>query len=73
MITSDAWRGKRYAVLGLARYLGGLWRLLLVLRIVPRPIRDALYDLFARYRYRWFGRLDVCAVPDAAQRARFID
>ena len=61
------------AVLGLARYLGGLWRLLLVLRIVPRPLRDGLYDLFARYRYRWFGRRDACAVPDAAQRSRFID
>jgi predicted DCC family thiol-disulfide oxidoreductase YuxK len=33
------------------------------LRLVPRAWRDALYDLIARNRYRWFGRLDVCIVP----------
>lgn len=57
----------------LAAYLGGPWRLLLAAYVVPRPIRDGLYDLMARYRYRLFGRYDRCLVPSAAARARFLD
>ena len=33
------------------------WPLLGALRLLPRPLRDALYAVVARYRYRWFGRL----------------
>ena len=58
--------------LRIASYLGGAWRLLAVLRIIPRPLRDVLYDAFARVRYRLFGRLDVCAVPPPEFRGRFV-
>jgi predicted DCC family thiol-disulfide oxidoreductase YuxK len=61
------------AALELARYLGGAWRLVQVLRVVPRPIRDGAYDLFARWRYRLFGRRAACRIPQAAERDRFID
>jgi predicted DCC family thiol-disulfide oxidoreductase YuxK len=61
------------AILWLARYLGGGWRVLNLIRILPQSLRDALYDVFARYRYRLFGRYESCALPDEAQRARFID
>ena len=61
------------AALRLVGYLGGAWRLLLVLYLIPVPIRDAGYDLFARYRYRLFGRLDTCAIPTPEVRARFLD
>jgi predicted DCC family thiol-disulfide oxidoreductase YuxK len=61
------------AALALARHLRAPWRWLRGLRIVPRPLRDAAYDLVARRRYRWFGRRDACLVPDAATRARFLD
>ena len=40
--------------------------------VLPRPVRDWLYDRLARNRYRWFGRRDTCMVPDAATRARFV-
>jgi predicted DCC family thiol-disulfide oxidoreductase YuxK len=40
---------------------------------VLRALRDPLYDLVARNRYRWFGRRDACFVPTAATRDRFID
>lgn len=52
---------------------GGAWRLAGALRVIPRPLRDAGYRLIARNRYRWFGRKDVCMVPDAAVAARFLD
>jgi predicted DCC family thiol-disulfide oxidoreductase YuxK len=49
------------------RILGQLprWRWTRVLRIVPSGLRDRLYDLIARNRYRWFGRLDVCMLPNS--------
>jgi len=49
------------AALGVARQLGGAWPLVSALVIVPRPIRDAVYDWIARNRYRWFGRTAACS------------
>jgi predicted DCC family thiol-disulfide oxidoreductase YuxK len=59
--------------LKVAEYLGGPWRLLLVLALIPRPWRDAMYEQFARRRYRWFGRLESCPLPSSDVRARFLD
>jgi predicted DCC family thiol-disulfide oxidoreductase YuxK len=60
------------AALALAEYLGGPWSLARILRVVPRPLRDWGYDLFARHRYRLFGRLGACRVPDPGVRGRFL-
>lgn len=60
------------AALRVARYLGGCWRLLLPLRVVPRPLRDAAYDLLARHRHRLAGAA-ACVVPTAEESARFLD
>ncbi|HYC75668.1 thiol-disulfide oxidoreductase DCC family protein [Brevundimonas sp.] len=46
-------------------------RRLAILKSVPRPVRDALYDLIARNRYRIFGRTQTCMVPSKSDRARF--
>jgi predicted DCC family thiol-disulfide oxidoreductase YuxK len=40
--------------------LGGAWKLLLIFRLIPRPARDWAYDLIARNRYRWFGKVGYC-------------
>jgi predicted DCC family thiol-disulfide oxidoreductase YuxK len=61
------------AAIRVARFLRGAWKLLGVVRIVPRPIRDYAYDVVARNRYRWFGRHDACIVPTPELRKRFID
>ena len=62
------------AALGLCRYLGWPWRWLGPLGLlVPRPLRDWVYDRVARNRYSWFGRRDACRVPTPALRARFLD
>jgi predicted DCC family thiol-disulfide oxidoreductase YuxK len=60
------------AALKVARHLRGAWPLLAAFLLVPRPIRDVVYDWVARNRYRWFGRRDACRVPTAALRSRFI-
>jgi predicted DCC family thiol-disulfide oxidoreductase YuxK len=52
--------------------LGGAWRLAFLCRICPRPLRDALYDLVARNRLRWFGARATCYVPDQSQADRFL-
>ena len=61
------------AALRLASYLGGAWKLFLVFHILPAPLRDFFYDLFARNRYRFFGKYDACMLPDAKVRSRFLD
>ena len=61
------------AVLRIAWHLRGAWRVLVVFRLVPRPFRDWAYDVFARHRYRMFGRLDACPIPPPEVRSRFID
>jgi predicted DCC family thiol-disulfide oxidoreductase YuxK len=61
------------AVLRIARGLGLPWRLASALWILPRPIRDAFYDWFARRRYRWFGRKDRCDIPPPEWKARFLE
>ena len=60
------------AVLRIVRYLGGAWPLVSVLRLAPAPIRNWAYDLFARHRYRMFGRYDACPLPPHEVRARFL-
>jgi predicted DCC family thiol-disulfide oxidoreductase YuxK len=54
------------------KYAGGPWRLLSTLRVVPRPLRDAVYGLIARRRYQWFGRKESCRVPGPHERERFL-
>jgi predicted DCC family thiol-disulfide oxidoreductase YuxK len=49
------------------------WHWTRALRRVPKPLRDAVYSLVARNRYRIFGKYDVCFVPDAAMRARVLE
>jgi predicted DCC family thiol-disulfide oxidoreductase YuxK len=61
------------AALRIAGYLGGWWRLFALIRWIPASLRDVPYKLFARSRYRLFGRLDRCWVPPEEHRRRFLD
>jgi predicted DCC family thiol-disulfide oxidoreductase YuxK len=60
------------AVLQILKQLGGFWSVVSWLRIIPRPLRDAIYNAVAQRRYRWFGKFDVCRVPTPEMRARFL-
>lgn len=53
--------------------LGGLYKTAVILLIIPKWLRDRVYRFVARHRYAWFGRRDVCRVPTADERARFLD
>lgn len=60
------------AALRIAQRLGGVWKLLSLFRIVPRSIRDWGYKLFAKNRYRLFGKKDSCMMPTPEIRERFL-
>jgi predicted DCC family thiol-disulfide oxidoreductase YuxK len=60
------------AVLLILKKLGGGWKLFYGLIIFPGPFRDWVYDVVAKNRYQWFGRKDVCMVPDERARKKFI-
>jgi predicted DCC family thiol-disulfide oxidoreductase YuxK len=49
------------------------WRWVGALRVLPGWLRDPVYNLVAKNRYKIFGRSDVCMMPDAAMRARVIE
>ena len=69
--------GKAYfrsdAPLRIARSLRFPWPLLYAFAVVPRFIRDRVYDAIAARRYRWFGRREACMVPTPGLRTRFLD
>jgi len=61
------------AALRVARSLNMPWPLLWVFILVPRVVRDAVYDWIARNRTIWFGKRDACRVSTAEERSRFIE
>jgi len=61
------------AALKVVAYLGGFWKIFLAAYVVPKPLRDYFYDLFARNRYRLFGKYDACMLPPPEVRSRFLD
>ena len=65
---------KSSAVLRVLRYLGGVWRPLgLLAAVVPRVVRDAVYDLIARHRHRLIRGAPACVIPTLEERGRFLD
>ena len=63
---------KSDAALMVLSHLPG-WNWVRVLRFVPKPLRDAVYNLVAHNRYRIFGKYENCFTPDAELRARVIE
>ena len=61
------------AILYLLQELGGIWSLARVGRVIPRWLRDRIYNLVARNRYRVFGKFEVCMMPEPRHRHKFLD
>jgi predicted DCC family thiol-disulfide oxidoreductase YuxK len=61
------------AALRLCQYLGGVWRAVSWLVVVPRPVRDRGYDFIARHRHRIVPGAPMCVLPSPEQRSRFVD
>lgn len=63
---------KSTAALRIVRQLSGLWPLLYIGMVIPRPLRDAVYDYIARHRYQWMGKAQACRTPIASDHERFV-
>ena len=73
LIDEDGIHTRSSAALRVARRLGFPYSLAAAAVLLPRPVRDAIYSLIARNRYRWFGRRDTCMTPSTELAARFLD
>lgn len=71
-ISNDRCYQKSTAALHVCRGLGGIWRILYLLIVIPRPLRDRFYNLVAKNRYKWFGKKDQCMIPSPEVRKRFL-
>ena len=67
----SVWRDSD-AMIRVGERCGGWGRVLSLIRLVPRPMRDWLHARIARNRYAVFGRGDICALPDRAPQARLV-
>lgn len=63
---------KSTAALRIVRQFSGAWPLLALFLLVPRSLRDILYDYVARHRYRLMGKAHTCRSPSATERDRFV-
>ena len=61
------------AILYLVTKLDGIWKLAVAGRVLPKPLRDSIYKIVARNRYRVFGKYESCLLPDPKHRDKFLD
>jgi len=66
-------RIKSDAILSILADLGGAYRLFSLFYVVPRFFRNRIYDEFARHRYGWFGKNEVCRIPTKKEMHKFLD
>lgn len=72
LITGDRYLVKSSAALTVLKELGGIFRIFYLFMILPKSLRDWVYDTIARSRYRIFGENNACMVPTPALRQRFL-
>lgn len=63
---------KSDGAIALAAHLPRPWRWLRVFHVIPRPLRDRMYDVVAKYRLKFFGTVSACRLPTPEQRVRFL-
>lgn len=72
VVAGDRCYTRSDAAVEVARRLRSPWPMMVVFRVVPRALRDAVYSWVARHRYRWFGKADRCMVPTGNLLERFL-
>ena len=72
LIEGDALFTRSTAALRIAKKLSGLWPLFYIFIILPKFLRDPIYNLIAKNRYKMFGKKDVCRLPRPQERAKFL-
>lgn len=72
LVEGESYYTKSSAALRIARHLSGGYPLLYGLMILPPFIRDRMYDVIAKNRYKWFGKRESCMVPTPELKAKFL-
>jgi predicted DCC family thiol-disulfide oxidoreductase YuxK len=73
LLENNSVKIKSEAALRIAKQLGGIYSLLYVFIILPKFIRNSVYDLIARNRYSWFGKQESCMIPTPELKRLFIE
>lgn len=60
------------AAIEIISVLGGIWKLSLILKVFPKFIRNPIYRVIARNRYKWFGKRDTCRMPTPNERLKIL-
>ncbi|WP_144510694.1 thiol-disulfide oxidoreductase DCC family protein [Bacillus sp. FJAT-22090] len=60
------------AALVICKQLNGGWKGFYLFKIIPKPLRDSMYKVIAKNRYKWFGKKDNCRIPTPDIRNRFL-
>lgn len=63
---------KSTAALKIMKEFGGFWWLTQIGYLLPQTIRDGIYDIVAKNRYKWFGKKDSCMIPTPELKAKFL-
>jgi predicted DCC family thiol-disulfide oxidoreductase YuxK len=71
-ISGEEYFLKSSALLHVLRELGGVWKLFYAFIIFPRPVRDLVYSIVAKTRYRIFGKRDTCIIPTPEVNRKFL-
>lgn len=72
LIHGDKYYLKSTGILKMLRELKGFWRIFYVFILVPRFIRDFVYDMIAKSRYKIFGKQETCMIPTPELQNRFL-
>lgn len=72
LIIDDKYYIKSTAGLLVLKELGGFWKLFYVFILIPRPLRDFVYNKIAKYRYKIFGKRNTCMIPTTELNDRFL-
>ncbi|MGI9594425.1 MAG: thiol-disulfide oxidoreductase DCC family protein [Patiriisocius sp.] len=72
LIENDRVYLKSTAALRISKKMSNLWPLLYVCIVLPKFLRDAVYDYIAKNRYAWFGKNDQCMIPSPATKDKFL-
>ena len=73
LVEGDRYYQKSTAALRVAKRLNGLWFILYGFIVVPKPVRDFIYDVVVKNRYKWFGRKEECLIPTRDIKGRFLE
>ncbi len=72
LIDGEKYYEKSSAALHIAKYLSGGWPLLYSFIILPKFIRDSVYNFIAKNRYKWYGKKESCMIPTPELQAKFL-